>query len=113
MLTLENLRSFGADTASGLERCMGMEALYLRLVNIAKDEKNFDLLSDALNSGDLDAAFSAAHALKGVLGNLSLTPMYDIATEITELLRAKSQTDYSPYLEKLLELRERLRKICA
>ena len=61
-MTIDKLRELGANVDEGLERCMGMEALYLRLVNIAKDEKNFDLLSDALNSGDLDAAFSAAHA---------------------------------------------------
>lgn len=113
MLTIEKLNEFGANTAEGLERCYGNEALYLRLVKMIPAEENFDNLAAAIQANDLDAAFSAAHALKGVLGNLSLTPMYDLSVEITELLRSKTQTDYSPMLSGLLELRKQLAEICA
>lgn len=112
MLSIEKLKDFGADTADGLARCCGMEALYLRLVNMIPSEESFAKLEAALNDGDLDAAFSAAHALKGVLGNLSLTPMYEKACEITELLRARTQTDYSPLLSDLLQMRDELSELC-
>ena len=112
MLTLEALKQFGADTEKGLAMCMGNEALYLRLAGSVPGEERFDDLSDAIKKGDLDAAFDAAHALKGVLGNLSLTPLYETASEITELLRAKTDTDYSDLLEKLAEGRNALAKIC-
>ncbi|MCR4856513.1 MAG: Hpt domain-containing protein [Erysipelotrichaceae bacterium] len=56
-------------------------------------EASFDDLSRALEADDLDGAFKAAHALKGVSGNLSLTPLYEKVSEITELLRAKTQMD--------------------
>lgn len=112
MLSIEKLNEFGADTADGLARCCGMEALYLRLVNMIPSEANFDKLAAAIEADDLDAAFEAAHALKGVLGNLSLTPMYNKAGEITELLRSRTRMDYSPLLAELLQMRAELTELC-
>ena len=113
MLTLEKLRDFGADVEEGLGRCYGNEALYLRLAGMIPAEANFDKLQSALQSGDLDSAFEAAHALKGVLGNLSLTPMYRVCCEMTELLRARTERDYTPLLQELLAKRELLAALCA
>ena len=69
MVTIEKLNAFGADTSEGLARCYNNETLYLRLINMLPKEKNFDKLQTALQENDLDAAFEAAHALKGVTGN--------------------------------------------
>lgn len=112
MITIDNLKAFGADTDEGLTRCYGNESLYLRLVNMIPAETNFDVLQQAINDNDLDKAFEASHALKGVLGNLSLTPMYEKCTEITELLRARTDMDYTHLLAELLELRNTLRDMC-
>ena len=112
MITLDALREFGADTEKGLAMCMGNEALYLRLAGSVPAEQSFDVLSRSIGEGDLDAAFEAAHALKGVLGNLSLTPLYEKASQITELLRSRTDTDYKPLLEELAALRDALAKIC-
>ena len=109
----EKLNDFGANTSEGLSRCYGNEMLYLRLVGMIPAEANFDKLQDALQSGDLDGAFEAAHALKGVLGNLSLTPMYQVCSEMTELLRARTEMDYTPLLRELLTKRESLAALCA
>ena len=108
MLTIDALKALGADTEEGLSRCYGNEAFYLRLVGMVKDEKNFSALEKAIAEDDLDAAFEAAHALKGVLANLSLTPMTDIAVEMTELLRNRTVTDYAPMLERLMEKKKEL-----
>lgn len=112
MLTIEKLNLTGANTAEGLARCFGNEAFYLRLVGMIPQEKNFDNLKDAIESGDLDKVFEAAHALKGVLGNLSLTPLYNTVCEMTELLRARTDTDYSAMLKKLLDSRDELAGLC-
>ncbi|MBQ9264365.1 MAG: Hpt domain-containing protein [Clostridia bacterium] len=87
MMTLEALQAYGADTEAGLARCMGMKDFYLRLVKMELADGNFDALATALNAGDMKAAFEAAHALKGAVGNLALTPLYTPIYEITELLR--------------------------
>ena len=87
MITLENLKAFGADTDTGLSRCMNNAGFYLRLVNMELNDQNFSRLQDALAAGNTKDAFEAAHALKGALGNLSLTPIYTPVAQLTELLR--------------------------
>lgn len=91
MITLEALNQYGADTREGLSRCINNEAFYLRMVGMGLADKNFERLSAALASGDAKEAFEAAHALKGVMGNLSLTPLYKPLSELTELLRGKDE----------------------
>lgn len=112
MITIEQLNAFGADTAEGIERCCGSEALYLRLAAMIPAEKNFALLEQAVAANDLDAAFEAAHALKGVLGNLSLTPMFEQASRMTELLRARTPADYATMTAALLAQRDALAALC-
>lgn len=111
MLTVEKLKEYGANTAEGLERCMNNEAFYLRLVGMAMGDANFERLPQAIAAGDLDAAFEAAHALKGVLANLALTPMLKPSMEITEMLRGRQQADYAPLLEEIRAQREALQAL--
>ena len=109
MLTIDALRSYGANVDEGVARCVNNEAFYLRLVGMALEDRNFQRLEDAVTAGDLDEAFDAAHGLKGVLGNLSLTPIYALTSEMTELLRARTPADYAGYLAGILEQRDILR----
>ncbi len=106
MLTVDKLREYGANVEEGLQRCYGNEALYLKLAATVPSEKNFGKLKEALDAGNLDEAFEAAHALKGALGNLSITPLYTKVCEITELLRAKTQRDYAPLMNDIENLRK-------
>ena len=112
MLTVEKLKAFGADVDEGLTRCLNNEDFYLRLVAKALADGNFDGLKKAVDAGDFGAAFEAAHALKGVLGNLSITPLYDMASNITELLRANESADYQALTGELLKKREQLTELC-
>ena len=109
MLSIDGLKEFGVNTEEGLGRCFGNEEFYMNLVKTVPAEPNFDALKDALDAGDLDKAFECAHALKGVLTNLSLTPISDPAIEITENLRSKNNIDYAPLLETLLAKRDELK----
>ena len=111
MLTIDALRDYGADVEQGLQRCMNNEAFYLRLVGMAVGDASFDKLRAAVDAGDLAAAFEAAHALKGVLGNLALTPAYELTSEITELLRARESADYPALTEAILREQEKLKAL--
>ena len=113
MITVEKLNNFGANTAEGLARCFGNEALYLKLVATIPGEASFGKLKDALAEKNLKAAFEAAHALKGALGNLSLTPIYTPIVEITELLRSNTDMDYTSLLSTILEKKDELGRLCA
>ena len=105
MLTIDALKQLGCNTDDGLTRCMGNEAFYFKLIGRVVDDKSFQALEDAVAAKDLDAAFDAAHSLKGVLGNLALTPIYEPVYEITELLRERKDIDYSEYLKTISEKR--------
>lgn len=108
MITLDKLNQFGANTKEGLDRCMNNEAFYLRLVDKAINDDSFIKLKDELEKKNYDEAFKIAHSLKGVLGNLSLTPLYDLAVEITENLRISKEIDYFELINKLLNKRDEL-----
>ena len=112
MLTIDSLKKFGVDTDTGLARCMGNEALYLRLAASVVNEQGFDRLREALEIKDYDAAFEAAHALKGALGNLSITPLYEKTCEINELLRARTDMDYSELMNDLMSLKDEYAGLC-
>ncbi len=106
MITVEKLKQYGADTKAGLGRCMNNESFYLRMIDMAIADKSFDKFAEAVAADDLKAAFEAAHALKGVAGNLGLDPIFKPVSEATELLRAGTKIDYSNYVKTLLEQRE-------
>ena len=111
MITVEALKKYGANVEEGLARCMNNEVLYLKLVGMAADEENFDRLHAALEQKNLKDAFEAAHALKGVIANLAITPLHEKIAEITELLRAETDMDYTALEEEINSKREELRKL--
>lgn len=100
-MTIESLKSFGVDTQTGLSRCMGNEDFYLSLVKTALEDQTFSNLAAAIAQNNLNTAFELAHALKGVFGNIAITPVYEPLCELTELLRNKEKADYSSYINKI------------
>ena len=110
MITIDSLKTYGANVEEGLARCLNKEDFYLKMVNLGLKDERFEKLGDILASKDLDAAFEAVHALKGVIGNLALTPLYEPINKMTELLRARTDTDYS---ELAAEVKAQRNKILA
>ena len=108
MLTIEKLKEYGADVEEAVERCMGREDFYLMLVGKVISDTRLSLLEAQLDQKDLAAAFETAHALKGVFATLSLTPLTRPVSEMTELLRARTDTDYSQLLAEALEQFDKL-----
>jgi len=112
MLTMDALKAFGADTEAGLARCMGMQDFYLRLVKMELDDRHFAALAEAVAKQNWQGAFEAAHALKGAVGNLALTPLYVPICEITEKLRGAAGDvdtgDLLPRIQKALDDLKRL-----
>ena len=114
MMTIEKLREFGASVDEGMARCFNNEAFYLRLVGMGLADKNFDSLKAALEAGDTKAAFEAAHALKGSVGNLALTPLYNPISQLTELLRGKTEpVEAGTLLTEVMTQLEKARQMLA
>lgn len=89
---INRLVAYGADMTATLERFVGDEALYERCFGMFMEDASFAELERALREKDYTAAFNAAHTLKGVAGNLGLTPLYEKICQIVESLRHQ---DYS------------------
>ena len=105
-MTIEKLRELGANVDEGLERCMGMEDFYMEMIELGMSDEKFEKLGEVLEAGNLDEAFEQVHALKGVIGNLALTPLYESICELTEHLRIKEDVDYKSLYDKILSQRE-------
>lgn len=110
-MTLEQLRSFGCNVDEGLQRCMDNESFYIMLLNKFLVSTDLSKLEEALTKNDLETAFREAHSLKGVCGNLSLTPLYNVLVEMVEPLRAKKEMDYLPLFDKLNNLFNELKSL--
>ena len=118
MISIDSLRAYGANVDEGLSRCMGMEDFYLQLVGMQLNDPNMDRLSAAVGADDIvgadkvEEAFEAAHALKGALGNLAITPIQKPVEEITERLRgAKEPVDLSDLMPAYRAALEGLREL--
>ena len=112
MLTVESLKAYGANIEEGLGRCFGTESFYLRLVGMGLNDKNFGILKAAVEAGDTNAAFEAAHALKGSTGNLALTPIYQPICELTEKLRGQAgPVDMSDLPQRIFDALERAKQL--
>ena len=110
-MTVEQLKDFGCNVEEGLGRCMNNESFYLMLVNKFIATTDLSKLDNALKENDLETAFKEAHSLKGVCGNLSLTPLFNVASEMVEPLRIKTEMDYAPLFNKLNDLFEQLKSL--
>ncbi len=113
MLTLDVLKQYGANVTEGLGRCMNNEAFYLRMVGMAIRDDNVAALDAAVKKGHYKEAFELAHGLKGMYANLSLTPLSVPLSEITELLRAEADTDYTTLMNEIVLQKQKLDKLAA
>lgn len=102
----EKLRAYGADTDGALERFVGDETFYEDCFRMFLKDPGFAELEKAMAVGDISAAFKAAHTLKGVSGNLGLTPLYRAVCALVEPLRRGERTGLEPLYQAVREERD-------
>lgn len=88
----EKLESVGINVEEALERFSGVEDLYERFLKKFLYDPEFATLEKALSESDFETAFTACHTMKGVVGNLSIIPLYKLVFEETEYLRNGTDT---------------------
>ena len=76
------------DVQGSLQRFCGNEELYLSYLYDFLTEPTMGQLGRAVQDQTWNDAFIAAHALKGLAGNLGFVPLYHAAGELVVLLRA-------------------------
>ena len=108
MSLLNELQVFGVDIQDGLKRFVNNAALYEKML------KKFPGASGDLpvlvhfESGNLEAALANAHTLKGMTGNLSLTPLFNAYTDIVALLRESKPDQAKALLVSILPTQEKI-----
>jgi len=78
------------NVEDGSQRVMNNTKLYAKLLVKFKDDKNFCEIEAALREGDFARAQNAAHTLKGLTANLSLTELYKQCVELEAQIKAGS-----------------------
>lgn len=87
------LEESGADVEATLKRFMGKDSIYLKFLGKFPNDPNYANLGTNMESGNFEEAYKCAHALKGVVGNLGLTPIFETVSTLVEELRNKANAD--------------------
>lgn len=105
---ITELNELGVNTAEALGRFMNNSALYVKMLGkfpVAVKEAD---VPAHFKAKDYETAVATAHTLKGVTGNLSLTPLYTAYTDIVALLRAGEPDKAEAILEEILPVQEKI-----
>jgi HPt (histidine-containing phosphotransfer) domain-containing protein len=78
------------NAAEGMKRVMNNAKLYAKLLGKFKTDTKLDELDAALAGGDWEKAQAAAHTLKGVAANLSLSELFKQSLELETQIKAKA-----------------------
>lgn len=87
------------DIQGAMQRFCGNEDIYLSYLRDFPEEPTMKELSDAVDARAWEKAFMAAHALKGLSGNLGFIPLYHAIAEMVILLRSGKYGDVKVGLE--------------
>ena len=90
------------DYNDALTRMMS-DALILRMITKFINGNSVNDMISFYEKKDYRFLFSSAHTLKGVAGNLSLTPLYEIACVITEATRNSDGANLDQEIKQLKE----------
>ena len=104
MTVRECYEAMGADYEDVLGRLRKDERIQKFVLKLLND-KSYELLMNSMEAGDMTEAFRAAHTLKGVCQNLSITALYHSSAELADRLR-----DGQEYGEDVAPLLERVKK---
>ena len=100
---LEELGNLGVDVKDGLDRVMGDASLYEMMLGMFVDAVNNNPISLAdFDENDLDGLIKSIHTLKGITGNLSLTPLFQGYNQSLMLLRDGKPAPAKKEFEQLL-----------
>lgn len=105
----DELESLGINVAEGIDRVMGDEELYVTMLGIFVDTVNENPISlENFTEDNVEDLANHVHMMKGMCGNLSITPLFDAYMEALGLLREKKPKEARAVMEKLLPVQEKI-----
>lgn len=103
------------DVDNALARIRGNKKLYIRMLGLFTQSKEFASLDEMLELEDYENAANVAHAIKGMTGNLSLTKLFETSMELMQQLRqgAPAKETLDAYQNALTETRRCVDEVIA
>lgn len=103
MAMMEELKSLGVDVDEGMERVMGDADLYEMMLGMFLDSlRDNPVALEDFDGNDLDKLIKGIHTLKGITGNLGITPLFDGYTESLGLLRGNRPKEAKAVFARIL-----------
>jgi len=102
MTLQECYEQIGGDYDSVMSRLM-MESLVRKFALKFLDDPSYGDLLTAMEAGNLDDAFRAAHTIKGVSMNLGFDRLSRSITELSDTLKSGTFEGTGPMLEQVKE----------
>ncbi|MDO4540214.1 MAG: Hpt domain-containing protein [Syntrophomonadaceae bacterium] len=96
------------DVEGALHRLGGNESLYLKCLADFLADQTMDELNSALQIPLWDEAFTAAHALKGLAGNMGFVPLFHAAAEMVVLIRTGRTSQIAECYSELIHCYNRI-----
>lgn len=107
MSYFEELRELGVDVDAGLERVMDDVSFYEMMLDMFIDSVNENPIGLAdFDAEDLEALTSRVHILKGLTGNLEMTPLFTGYAQALDFLRMNQPGEALREFEQLLPIQE-------
>lgn len=103
MNLFEELGNLGVNVKEGLERVLEDEPLYETMLSMFPDKVNSNPVTMEDFDGDsLEELTGRVHILKGLTGNLAMTPLFAGYMQMLELLRAGRPKEAAKEYERIL-----------
>lgn len=96
---IELLRNWGCDIDGAFARFLNDQDLYNECLNMFVVDENIKELKEHINDKDQKVPFVIVHTLKGVVGNLGITPLYESLVTLCDSLRNSEYDPKSGYYE--------------
>ena len=103
MSLFEELKELGVNVEEGLERVMDDEPLYEMMLGMFIDTVNSNPIEMAdFDADSLEVLTGRVHALKGITGNLAMTPLFTGYVQTLNLLRTGKPKEAKKEYEQIL-----------
>lgn len=99
-----NIKKFYEDTNSSYQGALSImmnDFLIERMIKKFMESNSYQSIIEAYEANNIKEVFALSHSFKGVTGNLSLTNLFNLASELTEATRNKESADIKDLIEQL------------
>ena len=105
MSMIEELKNLGLDVEEGLDRVMGDSSLYEMMLGMFVNSVRDNPVSpEDFDSQDPETVAKTIHMLKGITGNLAITPLFEGYTKSLTLLRGGQIQDAKAEFKRVLPI---------